>query len=879
MTIIVFLIDTSASMNQQAFSGGHPTLLDVAKGAVETFVKIRQRSPESKGDRYMLLTFEDHPYHIKAGWKENLQTFTQELKNLQAFGMTHMGMAIKNTFDVLNLNRMQSGIDMYGQGRCPFFLEPSIIVCITDGGRLTGQNVSIMDELKIPRDARIPGTELTKDVYRWDQRLFSLVLRLSGTPPHERDGTGLVDSDTSGIGKLCDATGGRSYAITSHRMLMQCVESLVQKIQSGVVINFEKMGPDPPPVAADPGGADTDSEGGKENVINFSNDQASSRPASPLPLSSQSWHSCRKLIYVPRSAQKGFPLGHWPIPEAFWPEVSSPTLPSRSAHPVVKFTCTSREPMVIENLPFDKYELEPSPLTQFILSRKQPATCWQVYIANSSKNGDSGLPFGYLKASTTLTCVNLFVMPYNYPVLLPLLDELFKVHRLKPTKEWKARFDNYLRTMPAYYAQPLRQALKRMGAPNLVPDNLDNGLSVNVINHLKRLKNQAKMEYDRLCSEVSARLPGSDQVGIKVTSRKSTRREATSNPALSDKFASLLEPMQYMAGLTLAVRDGELATQSYRNPFDISRRHLLDQLVRMRANFMQTSVGLVRMQDQDQVHNMAVSQMGNYQDYLKRLPAPLREIETVPVRQHMFGNPFKIDKRMMVDEADIDLLDKSGGVRPGKRPGEPSGPGRGKQRRLGPPGRDPAGLARRPASPAPVIPDKPTPSCSQTGPALWLAVPGRGAGMCPPDALSLPSPDTELSEIRTQPEPSSESAPVSLSPPPSPRTAGVSPPTVNGGLQASQPDRRLNRQLRLALYKEIRRPGRNYDTLFSRLATAQGDSETRADFVREIIAESRRLKRKHLAQVLEGFLASVVNGENGRGWPHRNGQLRVNGPR
>ena len=34
--------------------------------------------------------------------------------------------------------------------------------------------------------------------------------------------------------------------------------------------------------------------------------------------------------------------------------------------------------MVIENLPFDKYELEPSPLTQFILSRKQPSTCWQV---------------------------------------------------------------------------------------------------------------------------------------------------------------------------------------------------------------------------------------------------------------------------------------------------------------------------------------------------------------------------------------------------------------------------------------------------------------------------------------------------------------------
>lgn len=29
---------------------------------------------------------------------------------------------------------------------------------------------------------------------------------------------------------------------------MQCIDSLVQKVQSGVVINFEKIGPDPPPI-------------------------------------------------------------------------------------------------------------------------------------------------------------------------------------------------------------------------------------------------------------------------------------------------------------------------------------------------------------------------------------------------------------------------------------------------------------------------------------------------------------------------------------------------------------------------------------------------------------------------------------------------------
>lgn len=96
--------------------------------------------------------------------------------------------------------------------------------------------------------APIPGSELTKEPFRWDQRLFSLVLRLSGTPAVERD-TGLVASDSSPIDAMCEVTGGRSYCITSHRMMMQCIDSLVQKVQSGVVINFEKIGPDPLPLA------------------------------------------------------------------------------------------------------------------------------------------------------------------------------------------------------------------------------------------------------------------------------------------------------------------------------------------------------------------------------------------------------------------------------------------------------------------------------------------------------------------------------------------------------------------------------------------------------------------------------------------------------
>ena len=62
--------------------------------------------------------------------------------------------------------------------------------------------------------------------------------------------------------------------------------------------------------------------------------------------------------------------------------------------------------------------------------------------------------------------------------------------------------------MPAYYAAPLRRVLTRMGAGNLanslIPDTMDNCLSYSVLNYLKRLKNQAKLEFDKTLSTNSA---------------------------------------------------------------------------------------------------------------------------------------------------------------------------------------------------------------------------------------------------------------------------------------------------------------------------------------------------------------------------------------
>lgn len=42
-------------------------------------------------------------------------------------------------------------------------------------------------------------------------------------------------------------------------------------------------------------------------------------------------------------------------------------------------------------------------------------------------------------------------------------------------------------------------------ATSLIPENAENCLSYSVLNYLKKLKNQAKVEYDKLCNDIIQR--------------------------------------------------------------------------------------------------------------------------------------------------------------------------------------------------------------------------------------------------------------------------------------------------------------------------------------------------------------------------------------
>ncbi|XP_072216417.1 integrator complex subunit 6 isoform X2 [Excalfactoria chinensis] len=808
MPILLFLIDTSASMNQRTHLG--TTYLDIAKGAVETFMKLRARDPASRGDRYMLVTFEEPPYAIKAGWKENHATFMNELKNLQAEGLTTLGQSLRTAFDLLNLNRLVTGIDNYGQGRNPFFLEPAIIITVTDGSKLTTTS-GIQEELHLPLNSPLPGSELTKEPFRWDQRLFALVLRLPGVSSPESEQMAGVPVDDSAITPMCEVTGGRSYCVCSPRMLNQCLESLVQKVQSGVVINFEKAGPDPSPI-----------DDGQMDI---------NRPFGPQP-----WHSCHKLIYVRPNPKTGVPIGHWPVPESFWPDQNSPTLPPRTSHPVVKFSCTDCEPMVIDKLPFDKYELEPSPLTQFILERKSPQTCWQVYVSNSAKYSELGHPFGYLKASTALNCVNLFVMPYNYPVLLPLLDDLFKVHKAKPTLKWLQSFESYLKTMPPYYLGPLKKAVRMMGAPNLIADNVEYGLSYSVISYLKKLSQQ------------------------------------------------------------------DLKPQTFRNAYDIPRRNLLDQLTRMRSNLLKSTRKFLKGQDEDQVHSVPIAQMGNYQEYLKQIPSPLRELDPdQPRRLHTFGNPFKLDKKgMMIDEADEFV---SGPQNKHKRPGEPSMQGIPKRRRCMSPL-----LRGRPQTP-PVVNNhiggkgppspitqaqldlvKPIPIHKTLEANNEIAVDDVVENHVTDPLSSDDFPDAVDSEF------SMSSSPFNSLDRSAAHMEGAGHEHLGNNLNVDgflenhdesnskeentedslpisstskgkktvpcRSSREINIELRAQIMKEIRKPGRKYERIFFLLKHVQGSLQTRLIFLQNVIKEASRFKKRMLIEQLESFLEEIHRRSN-----------------
>jgi hypothetical protein len=68
-----------------------------------------------------------------------------------------------------------------------------------------------------------------------------------------------------------------------------------------------------------------------------------------------------------------------------------------------------------------------------------------------------------------------------------------------------------------------------------------------------------------------------------------------------------------------------------------------------------------------------------------------------------------------------------------------------------------------------------------------------------------------------------------------------------------------NQNIRQVIYKEVKRPGKNHDRLIQMLKEdLHGPPQIRRDYIKEVIAEAGRFKRKALVDLLEQRIEELV---------------------
>jgi hypothetical protein len=458
---------------------------------------------------------------------------------------------------------------------------------LTDGRQFTSSEgvqetvkkyLNFKEKLTLPNLASNMSSQLTKEPFRWDQRVFSVSLKFPSIPHSEK-----VKNEPTLLDPLCEVTGGGSYVVTNLKSLMQCMEDLCfTKMKTGVIVNFE-------PILFTTKG--------------------------PTNIPTQSIRAYHKMIHVKQNQ------GFWPIPESFLPTTTMTMLPQRSAQPIIHILPSEKEIFVFDKFPFDSYEIENCNLTNFVLEHQ---TTFLTFIPNS-KGSAYGDPFGFIKAKDKQT-VLLYVFPYNFQKLFALLDELIAIHKMIPTPNWRAEFERYLYSSPPYYIQPLKngkfqilltnQALKRINLPiSIIPEHLDGALNYSINSYLKKLKKKTKLENDMM-----------------------TPKEIV--PPKSNQKTMI------------------------KNPFDIERDQLMDQL-----DIMQSTIFHIKRKFDSSIDKLSVpiSQMGNFHDasfqkQVLRNPLSFDE-ESTPIS---FGSPFRKEKKKLnvpIDESET--LDESNFLKKG----------------------------------------------------------------------------------------------------------------------------------------------------------------------------------------------------------------------
>ncbi|XP_050080388.1 integrator complex subunit 6-like [Anopheles maculipalpis] len=524
MTVIIFLVDNGPLMLQQTMLNEvRYSYINLAKRMVESMLKLRESHENRKLDRYMLLTYDTPPNHVKAGWKESKDQFNEALKNLQCTGSVPETVALDNAFELLNQERRTVGMDTYGCGRSPSNTMYSFVILITN----YRPNPVIIEEPMTPPHLTLTGPPLTKESFRWDQRLFGLILGSTVCTPF--------------VSQFCRKTGGWCMAINSKKCLHRSIAKVMNSLKLELMVDFVH-------------------EAKKSNETG--------------DLSTIELHTTKCAIAC--CSKKSW----WPFPESYWLRDGQTTLTPRDAHPVVRILskcCT--EPVWSVGVPIDRYQLrvckEHDTTTLPVMDYGK---VWPVEIVSTMDQVEQ--PFGYLKKESNR--IFLYVLPYDYMALNRLLTDN-RTQLNVPNRQLHYALKHYISTVPKYYCFYLRKALTGIVEESmlrgLIPPDKMYFLNAALFNQLVHLQHEAQKSRFHLCSYVAQQLIPS----VTVAKPPETIERLNLQKLFDEETVKENKPL-YLQPVVLPTMT-ERTTPNYRNPYTFDRRNLLDTYNLLRNTF------------------------------------------------------------------------------------------------------------------------------------------------------------------------------------------------------------------------------------------------------------------------------------------------------
>ncbi|CAI2165225.1 6456_t:CDS:10 [Funneliformis geosporum] len=310
--------------------------------------------------------------------------------------------------------------------------ETSCIFWFTDGKNLNWLN----NGLVYPKDSE-KSTNIYKEKYRWEQRLYTFYLSKSDSPDFPRQ------LDWINMKML-----GQLYKIHTFEQMVHAFDNIIcikdpyplsklhhmrpLKKTCGVHLNLVEQ-----------------VDGSPERINHFVH------------------------LYVDPNKINGT----YPIPEEYWIEPDamrgfSPKVVyehKRPSIPTVIFWKTNKLSADVYDLPphfsRDIYKLSDCDVSKELL-RQKPGIKWPVYVEHSGRQsqGVLGQPFGYLtvirKDEYTMEAC-LVLLPYNYIELAQLLRTHNIQNYAEPSMDWRKAMEGYLYNIPWYYYSILASTLKQ----------------------------------------------------------------------------------------------------------------------------------------------------------------------------------------------------------------------------------------------------------------------------------------------------------------------------------------------------------------------------------------------------------------------------------